>query len=162
LYDLVDVVYLRENDFLVEDAVMTGDELAGAEVGGAVELTGVELAGPELVGEDEELAGGVELPPGEDVGGGGRVVPPPHNTVASRSATSVCAYMHPKSIVSVPMTTSVCARMLPSKTAFAPTATVPATTQMMFDERAPPVRVMCMLGAWVRVPEIWKIQAGSG
>jgi hypothetical protein len=59
------------------------------------------------------------------------------------------------------MTTLVCARMLPSKTALAPTETVPATAQMMFDERAPPVRVMCTLGAWVRVPEIWKIQAGA-
>jgi hypothetical protein len=51
--------------------------------------------------------------------------------------------------------------MLPSKTALAPMATVPATTQMMLEERAPPVRVICTLGAWVRVPEIWKIQAGS-
>jgi hypothetical protein len=79
---------------LVEDAVMTGDELAGMEVGGTVELTGVELAGTELDGADEELAGGVELPPplGDDDGGGGggRVVEPPHNTIASRSETAVC------------------------------------------------------------------------
>jgi len=85
------VVYLRENDCLVEDAVMTGDELAGVEVGGAVELTGVELAGTELDGADEELTGGVELPPGDDDGGGGgRVDEPPHNTIASKSATAVC------------------------------------------------------------------------
>jgi len=88
------VVYLRENDCLLEDAVMTVDELAGVEVGGAVELTGVELTGVELEGaelEDEELTGGVELPPGDDVGGGGgRVDEPPHNTIASRSATAVC------------------------------------------------------------------------
>jgi hypothetical protein len=49
--------------------------------------------------------------------------------------------------------------MLPSKTPFVPTATVPATTHIIFFERAPPIKAMRTFAAWTRVPEIWKIQA---
>jgi hypothetical protein len=45
---------------------------------------------------------------------------------------------------------------------FAPTVTVSPTAQMMFWERAPPVRVMTTFVAWTRVPAIWKIQVSEG
>jgi hypothetical protein len=67
--------------------------------------------------------------------------------------------MQPLSIELVPITTLVFARMLPSKTPFVPTVTVPATTHIIFCERAPPIKVMRTFAAWTRVPEIWKIQA---
>jgi hypothetical protein len=65
-------VHLAENVVVavllvgVEVMVGGGVELTGAEVGGTVELTGEEV-------------------------GGGTTVPPEHNTVASWSATAVCA-----------------------------------------------------------------------
>jgi len=70
--------------------------------------------------------------------------------------------MHPSSIALVPITTFVWARMLPTKSPFEPTVTVSATAQMMFCERAPPIKVISTAAAWTRVPAIWKIQVSPG